>query len=104
MPFTVKLPPGELEVVLGALELVGRDRAGLLDDLLAGLVEGDAADGERPAAVGVHPERDEAVSPWITSTSSKPTPSWSATICAKVVTWPWPCGEIPITTRTVPAA
>ena len=42
------------------------------------------------------------VSPCSTSTSSKPTPSWSATICENVVTCPWPCGVTPISTRTVP--
>ena len=30
---------------------------------------------------------ETAVSPWSTSTSSTPTPSWSATICAQVVSW-----------------
>ena len=29
-------------------------------------------------------------------------PSWSATIWDHVVSWPWPCGEVPVTTWTLP--
>ena len=49
------------------------------------------------------PSCDEAVSPWITSTSSTLTPSWSATICANVVSWLCPWGEVPVTTWTEPS-
>ena len=43
----------ELEVVLGGLELVGGDLAGLVDHLVAGHGDGHAADGQRARAVGV---------------------------------------------------
>ncbi len=42
------------------------------------------------------------LSPCSTSTLSNGTPSWSATIWAIVVTLPWPCGDTPVSTRTVP--
>src|SRR5207248_4099326 len=48
-----------LEVVLGHLELVSRDLADLRDDLLARVVERDAADGQAAAAVGVHAGRHD---------------------------------------------
>jgi hypothetical protein len=37
-----------------------------------------------------------AVSPWRISTCSGSMPSRSATIWAKPVSWPWPCGEVPV--------
>src|SRR5690242_352279 len=43
-----------------------------------------------------------AVSPCTTSTSSIPQPSSSATICAKVVSSPCPCGDAPVITVTLP--
>ena len=36
------------------------------------------------------------VSPWITSTTAGSTPSRSATIWAKLVSSPWPCGDAPL--------
>ena len=36
-------------------------------------------------------------------TLSKGTPSHSVTSCAKLVSWPWPCETIPITTSTRPS-
>src|SRR5579863_7681832 len=42
------------------------------------------------------------VSPWETRTSSISTPSSSPAICAKVVSSPCPCGEIPVSTVTLP--
>ena len=42
------------------------------------------------------------VSPWRTTTSSNSTPSRSARIWANVVSWPWPCGEVPVKAVTVP--
>ena len=42
------------------------------------------------------------VSPWITSTFSGSVPSRSATICASVVSSPWPCGDVPVKTVTAP--
>ena len=48
------------------------------------------------------PSADTAVSPWSTSTSSGSTPSASAVICDQVVTCPWPCGEVPVITVTLP--
>ena len=42
------------------------------------------------------------MSPCSTSTSSKGTPSWSATIWLHAVSWPWPCGVEPVTTSTLP--
>ena len=42
------------------------------------------------------------VSPCSTSTSDGSQPSWSATICDHAVSWPWPCGEVPVTTWNVP--
>ena len=49
-------------------------------------------------AVAHMPSCETAVSPCRTSTSSMPTPSSSATICAQDVSWPWPCGDVPVTT------
>ena len=42
------------------------------------------------------------VSPYTTSTPSIDTPSSSATIWAKVVTWLCPCGVVPAATTTFP--
>ncbi len=36
------------------------------------------------------------VSPWRTTTLSNSTPRRSAMIWAKVVSWPWPCAEVPV--------
>jgi hypothetical protein len=46
--------PVRTPVVLGHLELVGDDRPRLADDLLARVIEGDAANRQRAAAVRVH--------------------------------------------------
>ena len=35
-------------------------------------------------------------------TSSMGMPNWSATTWAYVVSWPWPCGWVPIVTMTLP--
>src|ERR1022692_4047529 len=43
-----------------------------------------------------------AVSPCSTITSSSGTPNSSAAIWAKVVSSPWPCGEVPVMTVTLP--
>ena len=43
-----------------------------------------------------------AVSPWTTITSSRGTPNSSLTIWAKVVSWPCPWGETPVSTVTLP--
>ena len=48
-----ELAAGELQVVLAGLEQVRRDRPRLLDDLVGGVHDGDAADHERARAVGV---------------------------------------------------
>src|SRR6266550_5817895 len=48
------------------------------------------------------PSGATAVSPWSTSTSSYGIPRRSATIWENVVTWLCPCGEVPISTCTVP--
>ena len=34
--------------------------------------------------------------------SSGVTPRPSATICDHVVSWPWPCGDVPVATTTFP--
>ena len=49
-----------------------------------------------------HPIGVLSVSPWTILTSSTPTPSSSATICANVVSSPWPCGDAPMNTFTLP--
>ena len=58
----------------------------------------DAADGERAAPVRVHARaarpRCRRAAP---RRRPRSTPSWSATICANVVSWLWPCGEVPMT-------
>ena len=80
-PRTLNVPVDELEVVLGRLHLVGGDRARpCRSPCRTAMVDGDATDGQRARAVGVEPERAMAVSECSTSTSSGPTPSWSATI------------------------
>ena len=56
-PFTLNAPAGVLEVVGVRLELVGGDLLGLVDHLVARHGDGDAADGQRPRAVGVEAER-----------------------------------------------
>ena len=43
-----------------------------------------------------------AVSPCTISTCSIGMPSWSATSCAKVVSWPWPWLCVPVNTVTLP--
>ena len=43
-----------------------------------------------------------AVSPCSTATSSMGTPSSSETICAKVVSSPWPWGDTPVSTVVLP--
>ena len=43
-----------------------------------------------------------SVSPWITSTFSIGTPSFSAISCANVVSWPWPWVWVPVSTCTMP--
>ena len=43
-----------------------------------------------------------SVSPWMTCTSSTATPTWSATIWANEVSVPWPWGEMPVSTVTLP--
>ena len=43
-----------------------------------------------------------SVSPCTTVTSSSPMPKASATICAKAVSWPCPCGDTPVITVTAP--
>src|SRR5207247_28801 len=48
------------------------------------------------------PSGPERVSPWTTTTSSGVTPRWSATICAKVVSCPWPWALDPVIAVTRP--
>ena len=48
------------------------------------------------------PNGIELVSPCTTSTAAKSTPSISATIWAKVVSWPWPWLWLPVKTDTDP--
>jgi hypothetical protein len=48
------------------------------------------------------PFGDAMVSPCSTSTSSYGTPSRSATIWLHTVSWPWPCGDVPVITSTLP--
>src|SRR3712207_9475209 len=45
---------------------------------------------------------EDWVSPQITLTSSNGTPSASAAIWLHEVTWPCPCGVVPVTTSTLP--
>ena len=56
----------------------------------------------RAAAVRVAAVMRDAVSPCSTTTSSMGTPSRSAAICAKLVSWPCPCGVAPVITVTLP--
>ena len=44
-----------------------------------------------------------SVSPMMTSMVSTGTASRSATTCAKLVSWPWPLGCVPMTTPTRPS-
>ena len=44
------------------------------------------------------------VSPWRTTMSSIGTPNSSAASCAKLVSWPCPCGDEPVSTVTLPLA
>jgi hypothetical protein len=48
------------------------------------------------------PSGEIDVSPCRTSTSSGCTPSSSAAIWDHVVSWPWPCGEVPMVSVTLP--
>jgi hypothetical protein len=49
------------------------------------------------------PTRTTSVSPKITLTFSTGTPMRSETTWAKLVSWPWPLGWVPITTSTRPS-
>ncbi len=42
------------------------------------------------------------VSPWTTSMSSKGTPITSLAIWLQAVSWPWPCGDVPVISSTLP--
>ena len=42
------------------------------------------------------------VSPCTTSMSSTGTPMMSLAIWLHAVSWPWPCGEVPVTSSTLP--
>ena len=72
---------------------------------------------ERLAAPAAIPENRDEYEPdetdqtdvWLSNsstvaTSSGVSPSSSATICATAVSWPWPCGAVPIVTTTLPLA
>ena len=48
------------------------------------------------------PKSTFEVSPCTMSTFSIGTPRRSATTCAKVVSWPWPCECEPVNTVTLP--
>src|SRR5437870_5006396 len=48
------------------------------------------------------PAATMAVAPWRTATSSIATPRRSATIWAKAVSSPWPCGLVPVSTVILP--
>ena len=56
-----------------------------------------ARDANVPTAYGIL-----RVSPVVTWTSSRRTPSSWATICAKTVSCPWPCDVRPVATLTRP--
>ena len=49
------------------------------------------------------PRATRSVSPLITVTRSTGSPSCSATICANVVSWPWPCENEPVLTIASPS-
>jgi hypothetical protein len=59
VPFTRKVPSANSMSSRG-LQQVGRDLLALVDDLVAGLGEGRAADRQRARAVGAHAEGDLA--------------------------------------------
>ena len=50
------------------------------------------------------PRCETWVSPCRISTSSKATPSRSATIWLNAVSWPWPWAEVPVVISTLPVA
>ena len=71
--------------------------------LIGGAQDGRAADGQAAAAPGAVAHRAcWTVSPCRTTIWSKATPRWSATIWAKVVSWPWPWADVPVKAVTVP--
>jgi hypothetical protein len=49
------------------------------------------------------PRGSSAVSECSTSTASGATPRVEATNRAKAVSWPWPCGAVPVRTVTRPS-
>ena len=101
-PFTENLPPGQLDVLVGRLELVGDDPPRLLGDLGRRAGHGLAADRGRARAVGAEPLR---AGPGVAVDDLdvlRAVPSRSATICAIVVSSPCPCGEVPVNTVTAP--
>ena len=103
VPATVKRPPSYSRSSSAHLELVRGDLARLGDHLLGRVVERDAADGER---CGSRTCPCRAAS-WSCRRGAprRPrcgTPSRSATICENVVTCPCPCGDVPMSTWTVP--
>ena len=80
--------------------------AAILRALSATLFAARAADSpptasERDPYVPM-PNGPFSVSPWMICTWSGEEPIRSATICAKPVSWPCPCGEAPVYTVAVP--
>ena len=92
----------ELQVILGGLEHVRGDLLRLVLTFWAAMWTATPPTGRLREPYVSSPCGEVAVSPWRTSTSSGVTPRASAAIWDQEVTWPWPCGEVPVTTSTLP--
>ena len=92
-----------LDVRLRRLEEPGRDARAARHDLVGGLRHDDRAEAHR--APGARSPTDaHAIGVPVTSrTCSGSTPSQSARIWAKLVSWPWPADSVPRTSSTRPA-
>ena len=94
----------ELDVRLRRLEEPGGDARAARDDLVGGLAPSPRAPRrmERPE-LDPPPTATRSVSPVTRRTCSSSTPSHSARIWAKLVSWPWPADSVPSTSSTCPA-
>ena len=89
---TIAVP---LEIVLADLEQVRGDLLGLGLDLARGHRAGGAGRRGRAARVGAEAVRRGVGVALLDLDVARRKPSSSATICAYVVSWPWPCDFVP---------
>src|SRR5437879_6120773 len=84
------------------LEELGCQLTGLVDDLPRGLMGGHSPTWSDREPKVPTPRGTTSVSPCTTSMASIGMPSASLTSMAQDVTWPCPCGDVPVRTTAVP--